>query len=127
MEEFKKPLSEGSYLGAGIAFLIVTGSIISFIVSLLIYFEIISDNKKYFFIPFSIGSIEYYKILLKRMSKELLELEVVSFDMVFSIYIRIWDTFAYILEIINISYSYLILTQFIITSIVILFSLCFLI
>ena len=124
-EEFKKPLSEGSYLGAGIAFLIVTGSIISFIVSLLIYFEIISDNKKYFFIPFSIGSIEYYKILLKRMSKELLELEVISFDTVFSIYIRIWNTFVYILEIINISYSNLILTQFIITSIVILFSLCF--
>ena len=45
--------------------------------------------------------------------------------MVFSIYIRIWDTFAYIIEIINISYSNLILTQFIITSIVILLSLCF--
>ena len=124
-EEFKEPLSEGSYLGVGIIFLIVTGSIISFIVSLLIHFEIISENIKYFFIPFSIGSIEYYKILLKRMSKELLELEIVSFDMIFSIYIKIWDTFVYILEITNISYSNLILTQFIITSIVIFFSLCF--
>lgn len=124
-ETFKDNMNEGGYLGSGMVLLIVTGSLVSFIFSLLIRFEIVSENIKFFLIPFSIGSVEYYKILLKKMSDSLLELEIVSADMLFSIYTNIWDIFIYILDIINPSYSSLILTQFIITLIVLVFSLLF--
>ena len=62
---------------------------------------------------------------MNKISDSLLELEIVSSDMLFSIYIKIWDTFIYILDIINPSYSSLILTQFIISLIILVLSLFF--
>lgn len=111
-------LEEGvsNYIGYGVVFLAFTASIISFIISLLSYFDYIGDNIYYLF-PFSIGSIEYYLILFKKISSGILRTEFIPIDSIFSIYLLIWGFFTFILDVFNSSISGLILTQFIITCI----------
>ena len=115
-----KGRGESRYIGFGLPLLVFTGSLVSFIVSLLYNYDIISEpDTIYYIIPFSIGSIEFYFILLKKCSKVLLKTQLLSFDTLFSVYLLIWNFFAFILDISNTSSSGLILTQFIITVIVI--------
>ena len=117
---------ETVYLGYGIIFLAFFGSIVSFIISLLSHYDFISD-KIYYLFPFSIGSIEFYLILLKRISSALLRTEFIPFDSLFSFYLIIWDFFAFLLDIFKASSYGLIFAQFIISSIVLpigLFSTC---
>ena len=110
---------EGAYLGIGIIFQIPIGALVSFIISMIVHFDIVEENIKYYIIPLSIGCIEYYKILAQTISIALLKLEVVSFNFVFSIYILIWTCFSLILEILDANINNLIFAQFIITSIII--------
>lgn len=112
-----KIVGESNYVGFGIVTLIFPASLVSFIASILSYWEKIPESIHYI-IPFSIGSIEFYLILLKQVSKSILRTEMISFDSLFSAYMAIWTVFSSLLEILNASVSGLILTQFIITVVV---------
>ena len=118
--DLKEEKGEAAYIGLGIIPLIFTGSIVSFIVSILSYFDIVSEKVKHYIIPFSIGSVEFYKILLQKVSDAIFKTQaLLSFDSLFSFYIIIWNIFAFILEITKVKVSKLILIQFIITLIII--------
>ena len=116
-------VDEGSIIGFGLPLYLFPASLVSFIFSLLAYYEMIDDTI-YYLIPFSIGSIEFYLILLKRIASAILPTEFLSADFVISIYIIFWNIFTLILELSNASSSGLILTQFIFTSIAIPILLC---
>ena len=118
--DLKEEIGEGTYLGLGIIPLIFTGSLVSFIVSILSYFDIVSEKVKHYIIPLSIGSVEFYKILLQKVSDAIFKTQaLLSFDSLFSFYIIIWNIFAFILELTKVKVSKLILIQFIITLIII--------
>ena len=59
---------EGSNLGVGMDVIFFPGSIVSFIISILAYFTDISEEAKHLIMPLSIGSIEFFKILLQNIS-----------------------------------------------------------
>ena len=118
--DLKEEIGEGTYLGLGIIPLIFTGSLVSFIVSILSYFDIVSEKVKHYIIPLSIGSVEFYKILLQKVSYAIFKTQaLLSFDSLFSFYIIIWNIFTFILELTKVKVSKLILIQFIITLIII--------
>ncbi len=81
--------------------LFYTGSLVSFIASIIAYFSNISEKAKHYIIPFSIGCIEFYKIILKNISNGIFKTSAISFDSIFSIYVIIWNIFAFILDILK--------------------------
>ena len=85
-------VDEGSIIGFGLPLYLFPASLVSFIFSLLAYYEMIDDTI-YYLIPFSIGSIEFYLILLKRIASAILPTEFLSADFVISIYIIFWNIF----------------------------------
>ena len=111
-----KITGESNYIGFGLVPIIFNSSLVSFIISLLSYYDLVSDTV-YYLIPFSIGSIEFYLILLKQISRVLLKTELISFDSLFSVYLAIWNFFSFILDVFDASISGLILTQFILSVI----------
>ena len=119
----EKKVDEGTIIGFGLIINVLPASIISLIFSILAYYEIIGDSR-YYLMPFSIGSIEFYLILLKKISGAFFPVEFFSADLFISIYIIFWNIFTLILELSNASDSGLILTQFIFNLIAIPFLLC---
>ena len=95
------------------------GSIVSLIISILTYFTDISEEAKHLIMPLSIGSIEFYKILLQNISDGIFKTQAILFDSLFSIYVIIWEIFAFILDICGAKSKKMILAQFIISLIVI--------
>ena len=124
---FKKCLSsddlegEGSNLGIGLDVIFFPGSVVSFIISIFAYFTDISEEAKHLIMPLSIGSIEFFKILLQNISDGIFKTQAVSFDSLFSIYVIIWNIFAFILDITGVNTKKMILAQFIVSLIVIIF------
>ena len=110
---------EGSNLGVGMDVIFFPGSKVSFIISILTYFTDISEESKHLIMPLSIGSIEFYKILLQNISDGIFKTQAISFDSLFSIYVIIWEIFAFILDICGVKSKKMILAQFIISLIVI--------
>ena len=110
---------EGSNLGIGMDIIFFPGSLVSFIMSILTYFSDISEEAKHLIMPLSIGSIEFYKILLQNISDGIFKTQAVSFDSLFSIYVIIWEIFAFILDICGAKSKKMILAQFIISLIII--------
>ena len=112
---FNEDKGEGTNLGFGIGTLFFTGSLVSFIASIITYFSDISEKAKHYIMPFSIGSIEFYKIILKNIADGIFKTSAISFDSIFSIYVIIWNIFAFILDILKAKSKKLILAQFIIS------------
>ena len=110
---------EGSNLGVGMDIIFFPGSVLSFIISIFTYFTDISEEAKHFIMPLSIGSIEFFKILLQNVSDGIFKTQAISFDSLFSIYVIIWEIFVFILDIFNAKSKKMILAQFIITLVVI--------
>ena len=110
---------EGSNLGVGMNVLFFPGSIVSFIISILAYFTEISEKAKHLIMPLSIGSVEFYKILLENISSGIFKTQAISFESLFSIYVIIWEIFAFILDICGAKSKKMILAQFIISLIAI--------
>ena len=113
-----KKVDEGTFIGYGLLFNIIPAGLISFIFSILIHYDIIGDIR-YYLMPFSIGSIEFYLILLKRISGAFFPTEFFSADYFISLYIIFWNIFTLILELSNVSSSKLIFMQFVLLSILI--------
>lgn len=104
---------------AGIFPLFVLETIYSTIISPLIYYKIINNNIKNYFILFSIGSSEYLKIvclnylsLYWKINNN--EIEILSSSFTFSLYFIIWNGISFILRILI---DDLLFFQFIISSI----------
>ena len=112
---------EGSNLGIGLDVIFFPGSVVSFIISIFAYFTDISEEAKHLIMPLSIGSIEFFKILLQNISDGIFKTQAVSFDSLFSIYVIIWNIFAFILDITGVNTKKMILAQFIVSLIVIIF------
>ena len=110
---------EGSNIGVGMDVIFFPGCVVSFIISIFAYFTEISEEAKHLIMPLSIGSIEFYKILLQNISDKIFETQAISFDSLFSIYVIIWEIFVFILDICGTKSKKRILAQFIISLIII--------
>ena len=110
---------EGSNIGVGMDVIFFPGCVVSFIISIFAYFTEISEEAKHLIMPLSIGSIEFYKILLQNISDKIFETQAISFDSLFSIYVIIWEIFVFILDICGTKSKKMILAQFIISLIII--------
>ena len=115
----KNDKGEGDDIGYGLSILIFTGSIFSCIISIFSYFTNISENAKHYLMPFSTGSIEFYNILLEKIADAVFKTQAISFESFFSIYVTIWSIIPFMIEIFEVKNSKLILTQFIITLIIV--------
>ena len=69
--------------------------------------------------PFSIGSIEFYNIILQKIADAVFKTQAISFGSFFSFYVIIWSIIAFLIDIFEIKNSKLILAQFIISLILI--------
>ena len=76
-----------------------------------------SEKAKHLIMPISIGSVEFYKILLENISSGIFKTQAISFESLFSIYVIIWEIFAFILDICGAKSKKMILAQFIISLI----------
>ena len=113
---------EFAIIMAGILPTIIFESILTAIISSLIYYDKIKVNE-YYFIPISIGCIEYLKLMcLNFLSFHFKtnnnDLEILSSSFVYSIYFLLWTAISFIIDLFNAKINKLILFQFILSLVI---------
>ena len=118
--------SEGGLLGFGLLPFVFIGSLITTIISALIYTNKINNSLEIYFIAFPMSMCEYVKLLILNSFSTLVEsLELLPYSCVVSIFLLIYKLFTSIFDIFGVEPNELILFQIILGMIICGLSFCF--
>lgn len=111
---------ESVLLGYGLILFLIIGSIISSIISVLIFFQKISEDFSCYLITFSLSCYEYYKLLMIISLSQIADhIELLSYTSIISLFLSIYKIIIVILEVFNFNKMNLIIFQFILGMIII--------
>ena len=122
----QKSKSEGILLGYGLLLFLIIGTIISSIISFLIYYRKISEDYSCYLIAFSISCDEYYKLIIISSLNLLSDhIELLSYSSIISLFLLLYKIIVLIVEVFNPNIMNLIFFQFIFGIIFSVFGCCF--
>lgn len=123
--KFKKNKGEGIFLGYGLFLYLIPGSIISSIISILVYNEIIQGDLSFYLITISISSNEYFRLLII-LSVSYVDdhIELLSHSSIISMFLLLYRILVLFIDFFNVNKKYLILFQFILGLIIIFIATC---
>ena len=111
---------EGMLLGYGIICYLIAGSIISFIISILVYYEIIQGDLSFYLITISLSSNEYFRLFIISSFSKLIDdhIELLSHSSIISMFLLLYRILVLIIDFFNVNKKHLILFQFILGLII---------